>query len=180
MTENKKPKEAKKTEEKKTKYRSKSKVHKFLAEGHLDVVAEVHTKTLLKGRPSKYREEFCDMLIEHMKKGLSYESFASDAGVCFDTLYEWEKVHSNFSDSKKRGNSFRMKTVETLLLKASAGQLEKANMTGIIFLLKNAFPKQYKDRHDHEINAKVETTQELSEIGLSKIANIFLKNKKEE
>lgn len=53
------------------------------------------------GRPSKYKQEYCQMLIEHMKDGLSFESFAAIISVNRDTLHEWVKVHSDFSEAKK-------------------------------------------------------------------------------
>lgn len=53
------------------------------------------------GRPSKYKKEYCDLLIEHMSKGLSFESFAAVIKVNHDTIHEWCKVHKDFSDTKK-------------------------------------------------------------------------------
>lgn len=53
------------------------------------------------GRPSSYDPKYCDLLIAHMESGLSFESFAAVIGVNRDTLYEWQKVHSDFSDSKR-------------------------------------------------------------------------------
>ena len=53
------------------------------------------------GRPSDYRPEYCQKIIEHCREGFSFESFAGLIGVHVDTLYEWEKVHKEFSESKK-------------------------------------------------------------------------------
>lgn len=53
------------------------------------------------GRPSKYKSQFCAGLIEHMSKGLSFESFAAVIDVSRDTLYEWDKSHADFSDAKR-------------------------------------------------------------------------------
>lgn len=53
------------------------------------------------GRPSKYKPEYCQMLIDHMGSGLSYESFAAVIKVNRDTLYAWEKEYPDFSDAKK-------------------------------------------------------------------------------
>lgn len=55
------------------------------------------------GRPTDYDEKFCDMLVEHMGEGLSFEAFAGLIGVCKQTLFNWEKIHPEFLDSKERG-----------------------------------------------------------------------------
>lgn len=57
------------------------------------------------GRPTKYKKEYCDMLVEHLSNGLSYEAFAGLIRVSKDTLYEWEKEHKDFSDAKEVGTS---------------------------------------------------------------------------
>lgn len=56
-----------------------------------------------RGRPSKYDPKFCDVLIEHMSKGLSYESFAGAIGVSKQTLYTWESEYPEFLDAKEIG-----------------------------------------------------------------------------
>ncbi len=55
------------------------------------------------GQPTSYKEEYCEMLIEHMSKGFSFRSFAGVVDVCADTIYEWCKQHSKFSDAKSQG-----------------------------------------------------------------------------
>jgi transposase-like protein len=55
------------------------------------------------GRPSSYKPEYCEELEAHMAIGYSFESFAGKIGVDRDTLYEWRKVHQDFSDAFKRG-----------------------------------------------------------------------------
>lgn len=57
------------------------------------------------GRPTKFLEKYCQMLIEHMESGYSYESFAGVVDVDRDTLYHWEKIHPIFSDAKKKAFS---------------------------------------------------------------------------
>lgn len=53
------------------------------------------------GRPTKYKSEYCEMLQEHMAKGLSYEVFGAKIGVSRQTLYDWEKEYPEFLDTKK-------------------------------------------------------------------------------
>jgi hypothetical protein len=60
------------------------------------------------GRPTKYDEAYCEKLIEHMTEGYSFESFGGIIEVSEDTLYEWAKVHNEFSDSKKIGTQKSM------------------------------------------------------------------------
>lgn len=54
------------------------------------------------GRPSKYKPEFCDLLIEHMERGGSYEGFAGHpkVRVSIATIYTWEQEHPEFLEAK--------------------------------------------------------------------------------
>lgn len=55
------------------------------------------------GRPTKYKEEYCGMLVKHMATGLSFECFGAIADVIEQTLYNWEKEYPEFLESKKMG-----------------------------------------------------------------------------
>jgi hypothetical protein len=56
------------------------------------------------GRPSLWKEEFCRDLIEHMREGYPFETFAAIIGTHRDTLYEWLDKYPHFSDAKKVGH----------------------------------------------------------------------------
>lgn len=104
------------------------------------------------GRPSKYKPEYDQMLIEHMASGLSYESFAGLVSVCTDSLYEWEKVHASFSDAKKEGfakNRLFWERLGTQYITHVDSKFEsspKLNSTVYIFNMKNRFPREWRDR----------------------------------
>lgn len=53
------------------------------------------------GRPSKFKSKYCQMLIEDMELGYSFEAFAAKIDVNVDTLHEWVKRHPEFSDAKR-------------------------------------------------------------------------------
>jgi hypothetical protein len=89
------------------------------------------------GRPSKYKEEYCDMLIDHMAAGLSYESFAGLLGVTRDCLYKWESMHENFLYSKKVGKEKMLLYFERMGLSMAAGKLKGGNAATYIFTMKN-------------------------------------------
>lgn len=76
-----------------------------------------------KGRPSKYDPAYCPQLVEHMTNGGSLTSFAHNIGINKDTVYEWAKVHADFSDALKRGQGALEKWFEGLFQRMAAGQL---------------------------------------------------------
>lgn len=92
------------------------------------------------GRPTKYKEEYCQMLIEHMSSGLSFESFAAVIDVNRDTLYEWAKVHSDFSDTKKRAFDKCLLWWEKAGIAGLWGTKDSQFNTGVfVFSMKNRF-----------------------------------------
>lgn len=77
------------------------------------------------GAPSKYKKEYCQKLIEHMKSGGSFTTFAAVVGVCRDTLYEWVHVHDEFSDAKKRAEAYAEKWWEDAAKAGMTGQMKR-------------------------------------------------------
>ena len=51
------------------------------------------------GRPTDYREEYCERVIEYGKEGLLPVSMASRLCVTKETLHQWARVHPTFSDA---------------------------------------------------------------------------------
>ena len=96
------------------------------------------------GRPTDYREEYCEKLIEHMKGGLSFESFGGIVGCSKQTLYDWLKAHKEFLDSYKKAQSYCLLHWEEMghdMVLAGQG-----NATTWIFNMKNRF--DWKDKKD--------------------------------
>ena len=83
---------------------------------------EVAKEKAKMGAPTKYRPEYCQLLIEHMGNGFSYHSFAGVVGVCYDTLHEWEKIYPDFSDAKSNGQALLLYWDEKLLGKGAEGK----------------------------------------------------------
>ncbi len=117
-------------------------------------------------RPSKYKSQHCAALIEHMKGGLSFESFAGTIGVHRDTLYEWRDKHREFSDAKKLGDSLSLLWWEKLGKAAMVGEpivtpdgrrvsFENFNTTMWIFAMKNRHG--WRDRQEVDMKATVKT-----------------------
>lgn len=114
------------------------------------------------GRPSKYKTDYCLLVVAHMKQGLSFESFAAVIGVNQDTLHEWAKVHTEFSEAKKEAYSHSLLFYERMGVAIMAGKMPKANVTAWIFNMKNRF--KWRDMHAVEdVNVTREFERELTE-----------------
>lgn len=90
-----------------------------------------------KGRPSKYKPEYCEMLYEHLAEGYSVRSFGGRIRVCEDTLYEWFKVYPEFSETKKEGVLAGLYSYEQDCKKMYKGEFEGGNATALVWFGKN-------------------------------------------
>lgn len=105
-------------------------------------------------RPTKYDPKYCEMLIEHMSKGLSYECFGPSINVATSNVYEWEKKHPEFQEAKKEafGQSrlfWEKEGIDGLWNEQGEKQL---NNTIWIFNMKNRFGWADKKEIEHTVN----------------------------
>lgn len=111
---------------------------------------------------SKYKPEYCEQLVEYMGKGFSYTTFAVtiEPNVNVDTLYEWEKVHPEFADAKRRGYNKGLKFFESLMVSKTMGVVPESlkalgskggDLTALIFVLKTRFHREYGEKQQIEI-----------------------------
>lgn len=106
------------------------------------------------GRPTLYKSEYCQQLIDHMSEGLSFESFAAVANCCIDTIYEWAKVYPEFSEAKKKGSAKSRLVWERMAIdgawnSSGEGSHKNLNNAAWIFNMKNRFG--WRDRIESEV-----------------------------
>lgn len=91
------------------------------------------------GRPSDYRPEYCEMLIKHMSKGLSFESFGGTLQecACRTTLYRWLDAHQEFRDAKKKGTIMSLLYLERIGLKGMKGKIKGFNIAAWYINMRN-------------------------------------------
>ncbi|MCK1281333.1 hypothetical protein IVB46_39555 [Bradyrhizobium sp. 61] len=121
------------------------------------------------GRPSGYRPEYGDMLIEATNnEGISLTAFAGMIGVSRDTVYRWIREHSDFSDAVSRARPARVLFLERKLLRARKG----AETSAAVFALKNADPEEWRDvrsvEHGHTLKVETLTDAQLYAIASQK------------
>ena len=54
------------------------------------------------GRPSKYKPEFCERVIELAKEGCGWADYAAEFEIDRTTLYDWAAAHEDFSTALSR------------------------------------------------------------------------------
>lgn len=77
------------------------------------------------GRPEKYREEFCRMLVDHMAQGFSFASFGADIEVGYSTLKDWTQKYKEFSAAKRVGEIKCLRYFENVGNAIQTGQLRR-------------------------------------------------------
>ena len=55
------------------------------------------------GRPTLYRPELCDQIIEAMGEGLSADAAAAKVGISVRSLYYWQQEHPEFLQAVQEG-----------------------------------------------------------------------------
>lgn len=118
------------------------------------------------------------------RDGLSNEQIAHNIGINKDTLYEWQKRFSDFSDALKKGKEVVDREVENAMLKRALGyeydevtqepvtdkdtgitemrvtkRVTKQivpDVTAQIFWLKNRKPEEFRDKRDVELSGSVD------------------------
>lgn len=91
------------------------------------------------GRPSLYKPEYCKMLLDHMEKGFSLEAFGGVVRVSRETLYEWQRVHPEFSDTVALGKTLCQLRWEEFGKDMMMGKVFGGSSTIYIFNMKNRF-----------------------------------------
>lgn len=108
------------------------------------------------GRPTKYKPEYCNLLIEHMAAGLSFESFGAVVECSKQTIYDWLDAQPEFLDAKKIGTAKSLLFWEKLGIRGTVGvpvewngKQAKGNFNSgsWIFNMKNRFG--WRDKVEH-------------------------------
>lgn len=99
-------------------------------------------------RPTKYKPEYCEQLIEHMSQGYPLDTFAALIHVNIDTLYAWRDAHPEFSEAIKDGRAKSMRWMIDFGRSAMAGKIANSQNSIWIFMMKNMY--HWRDRSEIE------------------------------
>ena len=100
-------------------------------------------------RPTKYKKDLCDKVIDFMYEGMSIEEVCYELRICKQTFYNWCEAHPEFLDAKKTGESFS----QGWWMKNGRIQLENKDFnSGLWYMnMKNRFG--WKDKQETDITS---------------------------
>jgi hypothetical protein len=126
------------------------------------------------GRPTAYRPEMCQQLIETMAGGHSAEAGAAKIGISARSLFEWQKLHPEFLMAIQEGRHRAVLFWESLAIDVARGKPGNSQM--ITLSLKNRSRAASGWHHDvtkteltgadgGAIQTEVKTTIDASALG---------------
>lgn len=96
------------------------------------------------GRPTDYKPEYCQTVIEFGRQGYSLTAFAGSIEQARSTINLWIDKFPEFMEACKIHKAVRSQALEGQLLETESGP----KVTARIFALKNTAPEEWKDRHE--------------------------------
>lgn len=120
---------------------------------------------------TKYKPEYCKLLIQHMKTGMSYESFGAEVGCGRSTIYQWEGVYPEWKAAKELALEAAQSYFEKRLVAKVSGSTTKnenfdvklVDNSCLIFALKTRFHETFNERKEITLDV---TEMPKIEIGL--------------
>ena len=98
------------------------------------------------GRPSDYKPEYCNAVIEHMKEGASLTSFAASINCARSTINVWMEANPEFSEAVKAGKAQCAAWWESIGRKNAVEG--GGNATLVIFGLKNMAGDDWREKQE--------------------------------
>ena len=105
------------------------------------------------GRPPLYAPTMCAAVLELGRAGKSRPQIARALGVGYSTMMRWTEKHPEFGEALSDAYYLAMAFWED----AGATGMSlgvRFNATAFIFLMKNRFPREYRDRQEHQVSGK--------------------------
>jgi len=109
------------------------------------------------GRPTLYKPEYCEAVVDDMAQGFSLTAFAGLIGVDRTTIGEWMNVHPEFSRAVMRGKALQVRKWEADAQRIAMVGGGCGSATIVMFGLKNMGGDEWREKQESQAN----TPQEL-------------------
>lgn len=111
------------------------------------------------GRPSKYKKEYCSIPPRLAKQGKFIVHIAVAIGVHQDTLYEWAKVHPEFSEALRKAKAIAHAWHLNKMLRATT--TTEFNVSK--WFLAACFDHSEVQKIEQEVNQRIKSVVEFGE-----------------
>jgi hypothetical protein len=105
------------------------------------------------GRPTDYKPEFCEQVIEFGKQGMSKAEMCLELDICHQTMTNWSEEYPEFLAAVKKAIQYSQGWWEMRGRKATFSS-EGFNATSYIFNMKNRFKEDWSDTSKQELTGK--------------------------
>lgn len=90
-------------------------------------------------KTSKYKDEYCEKLVEYMGQGNSFAAFCAEIGTHRATVYRWVQSKPEFMEAKRKADEAYQKWWEDAGRAGMLGKIKNFNAAAWIFSMKNRF-----------------------------------------
>lgn len=129
---------------------------------------KTRAKKSVEGRPTKYKADYCEQVIDSGGKGHSITAFAGSIGVARSTVFAWAKEYPEFADAMEIAKAKATEFWEKILITIAEGG--DGHATAAIFGLKNRASDDWSDRTVQEHTGKDGGPIEVSDLSTIELA----------
>lgn len=101
------------------------------------------------GRPTKYKDEYLDMIIDYLGKGKSVTQFAAFIKVSKSTIYKWAEENKEFSDALSIAQEFSEAHWETQLEEMMFNKEVNTPLVKLYFANRFGWSDKTETKQDH-------------------------------
>ncbi len=124
---------------------------------------EAAVKSMTRHDPRlRYREDYCEAVVEFLKDGYSLGAFAGSIGVTRATLYNWGKSYPEFAEAMQCARAKSALWWERRIIEAA--QTGGGHVGAIIFGLKNRASEEWRDQTHAEVGGAVERIHRIERV----------------
>lgn len=105
------------------------------------------------GRPTKYKPEFCDIVIECGREGMGKAEMAARLEIAYSNFDIWQHEHPEFQDAVKEAVRQSQAWWERQGRLATFGSIPGFNATSYIFQMKNRFKEDWREKQDVDVTS---------------------------
>ena len=94
----------------------------------------------------EYKKAYCQKLIDHMAKGLSFISFAGEISVPRKVLEDWLITYPDFKEAKSIGDMKSLLKWEKIGISGTTGALKGFSAKTFQLQMTNYFPEEWQEK----------------------------------